>query len=118
MRLAVQATPKVEMAYRNLVFVNPSDHAVLTSNLSLTQAKDRVNVQLLGKVWGCAPSEDVLRGTVALSMLQRKFASAMLDQAVDVHPFVPSKDKPFVLAELQLRVSLVSRPKAGAPQAA
>ena len=114
MRLSVQATPKVELAYKNLVFVNPADHAVLTSNLPLTQAKDRINVQVLGKIWACVSNDEVKRGTVALSMLQRKFASAMLDQEADVVPFIPPRDKPFILAELQLRISLVSKPRPGA----
>lgn len=99
------------MAFKNLVFVNPADHAVFTSNLPLSQAKDRVNVQVMGKIWLCAGDEQVQRGTIALSMPQRKFVSAMLDQPIDIQVFTPPMDKPFILAECQFRVAFLSKPK-------
>jgi len=117
MKLSIQATPKAELAYKNMVYVHPSDHAYFTVSLPLAQAKDRVNVEVLGKIWGCIPNEEVKQGTIALSMLQRSFASAMLDQAVDVRLFNIPRDKPFVLAELQIRVGLLGKPKPGAAAA-
>ena len=109
MRLSVVAHPDAKMAYKNSVFLNPKDHAQLTAHLPLTQVNARVNVEVLGKVFPCLSSDQVAPGTVALGLLQRGYAQAMLDQQVDVSPFQTPQSEPFILSELQLRISSLSR---------
>ncbi len=81
MKLTIEATPKADMAYTNHVYVHPTDRALLSPT------PGPLKVSLLDKVWDCSASEEVLKGSITLSFLQRGHACAMLDCRADVAAF-------------------------------
>jgi len=115
MRAAIAASPQTKHAYTNLVYLNPKDFATLCTLARVAPTAKLVNVDFLGKTFGAKDDAEVKEGTVALSMLQRSFAQAVLDAPVTLVPHAPKTDEG--IAELKFKIAPLRANKQGAQAA-
>lgn len=112
MNLKAAAHPDSKMGFKNMVFVNPGEYQALASRAAGDTSKF-VNVTVNRKVFPCTASELVPSGSITLGLLQRSYASTLLDEAyfVEVFSYPDLKSTPFTLAQVEFKVSTMSKTK-------